>query len=92
MVNVDSMRSHRLVNQQQFYVSISRARLDAQVFTNDRLALAHAVGRHPRKALAMEVVKPAPVTTRLRPSIHHEPRTAAIILVATVIARKSDQT
>ena len=34
LVNVDTEQSVALVNQQQFYVSISRAREDAQVFTN----------------------------------------------------------
>jgi len=61
------MRSHKLVNQQQFYVSISRARHDAQVFTDDLNVLERAVGRDPKKSVAMEVIKPAPVTTELEP-------------------------
>jgi hypothetical protein len=67
IINVDSMRSAKLVNQPQFYVSISRPRHDAQVFTNDLQALERAVGRNPSKKVAMEVVKPAPVTTELKP-------------------------
>jgi ATP-dependent exoDNAse (exonuclease V) alpha subunit len=67
IVNADSMRSARLVNQKQLYVSISRAREDAQIFTDDVEALRRAAGRDPRKAAAMEMVKPAPVTTELRP-------------------------
>jgi hypothetical protein len=35
MVNADLMRSHKLVYQQQFYVSISRTRHDVRVFTDD---------------------------------------------------------
>jgi ATP-dependent exoDNAse (exonuclease V) alpha subunit len=67
IVNADSMRSHKLVNQQQFYVSISRARHDAQVFTDDLAALERSVSRNPRKAVAMEVIKPAALTTELKP-------------------------
>jgi conjugative relaxase-like TrwC/TraI family protein len=68
IVNVDSMRSHKLVNQQQFYVSISRARHDVQVFTDDRKTLGRAVGRDPKKSVAMEVIKPSPPTTELKPA------------------------
>jgi conjugative relaxase-like TrwC/TraI family protein len=67
IVNADSMRSAKLVNQKQLYVSISRAREDAQVYTDDLRALERAAGRDPRKAVAMEVVKPAPPTTELKP-------------------------
>ena len=49
IVNADSMRSVKLVNRDQFYVSISRARHDAQVFTNDLQTLEPAVGRNPQK-------------------------------------------
>jgi conjugative relaxase-like TrwC/TraI family protein len=67
IVNADSMRSAKLVNQKQLYVSISRARHDAQVYTNDLNTLERAAGRNPSKKVAMEVVKPAPVTTELKP-------------------------
>jgi hypothetical protein len=60
--------SHKLVNQQQFYVSISRARYDAQVFTYDLKTLERPVGKDQKKSVAMEVVKPAPPTTELRPA------------------------
>ena len=39
IVNDDSMRSSRLVNREQLYVSISRGRIDARVDTNDAQAL-----------------------------------------------------
>jgi hypothetical protein len=51
-----------------FYVSISRARYDAQVFTDDLKTLERAVGKDQKKSVAMEVVKPAPPTTELRPA------------------------
>ena len=44
IVNVDSMRSHKLVNQQQFYVSISRARYNALVFTDELKTLESSCG------------------------------------------------
>jgi ATP-dependent exoDNAse (exonuclease V) alpha subunit len=45
IVNIDTTRSVKLVNQRQFYVSISRARHDARIYTDDAQALARAVGR-----------------------------------------------
>jgi conjugative relaxase-like TrwC/TraI family protein len=67
IVNADSMRSSKLVNQKQFYVSISRARYDARVFTDDLQSLRRAVSREPHKRMALETLKPAPLTTALRP-------------------------
>jgi conjugative relaxase-like TrwC/TraI family protein len=57
IVNVDSMRSAQLVNQKQLYVSISRARADATIYTDDVEALGRAVGRRPEKSIALDVVK-----------------------------------
>ena len=45
MVNADSTRSEHLVNQQQFYTSISRARHDAMVYTQNKEALRRAIMR-----------------------------------------------
>ena len=67
IVNADSMRSAQLVNRRQFYVSISRARHDAHVYTDDAEALRRAVGRDPRKAAALDTIKPARATTELQP-------------------------
>jgi len=60
------MRSAQLVNRKQFYVSISRARQDARVYTDDAQALRRAVGRDQRKEVALEVVKTRP-TQQLQP-------------------------
>jgi ATP-dependent exoDNAse (exonuclease V) alpha subunit len=49
IVNDDSTRSSRLVNREQLYVSISRGRIDARVYTNDAEALRLAVTRTPRR-------------------------------------------
>jgi conjugative relaxase-like TrwC/TraI family protein len=60
IVNADSMRSAQLVNRRQFYVSISRARQDAHVYTDDADELRRAVGRDPRKVAALDAVKQWP--------------------------------
>lgn len=57
LVNVDTERSAELVNQQQFYVSISRARYDVQVFTNDGEKLSQVVSRIQQKATAVDAVR-----------------------------------
>ena len=51
------MRSAQLVNQKQFYVSISRARSDAKIYTDDAEALRRVVARRPEKAIALDLVK-----------------------------------
>ena len=50
------MRSAQLVNRKQCYVSISRARNDARVYTDNALALRRAVAREPNDVLAGEMV------------------------------------
>jgi hypothetical protein len=59
-VNADSMRSAQLVNRRQFYVSISRARHDAHVYTDDTETLRRAVGRGPRKAAVLDMIEQRP--------------------------------
>ncbi|WP_425151800.1 MobF family relaxase [Candidatus Binatus sp.] len=54
IVNIDTARSAELVNRKQFYVSISRARHNATIYTDDRAALQHAVGRTREKSIAVE--------------------------------------
>jgi len=56
LVCVDSERSATLVNQHQFYVSLSRAREEALVFTDDREALPRAVSRQAEKTSALDYV------------------------------------
>ena len=60
IVNVDSLRSAQLVNRRQFYVSISRARHDARIYTGDAEALRRAVAREPGKEIALDAVKQCP--------------------------------
>jgi ATP-dependent exoDNAse (exonuclease V) alpha subunit len=82
IVNIDTTRSAQLVNARQFYVSISRARYDAHIYTNDEQALRRSVGRDPNKANALEVVRKRPTTkltpgetVELRPSVTTELQT-----------------
>jgi hypothetical protein len=57
-VNVDSIRSAQLVNRKQFYVSISRARHDVRVYTDDAEAMRRAMVRDPKKEIALDAVQP----------------------------------
>ena len=54
IANIDTLRSAELVNRKQFYVSISRARHAATIYTDDRSALQHAVSRTREKSIALE--------------------------------------
>jgi ATP-dependent exoDNAse (exonuclease V) alpha subunit len=54
------MRSSQLVNREQLYVSISRGRIDARVYTNDAEALRSAVTRDPKKEIALDAIKQRP--------------------------------
>jgi ATP-dependent exoDNAse (exonuclease V) alpha subunit len=62
LVNIDTTRSHQLVNRQQFYVSLRRARYDALIFTDSLGALPRAISRTADKAIALDAVD----GTRLR--------------------------
>jgi conjugative relaxase-like TrwC/TraI family protein len=56
LVHIDTEQSVALVNQQQFYVSLSRARHDARIFTNKREELSQVVSRSWPKATALDAV------------------------------------
>jgi len=60
VVNLDSMRSAHLVNQRSCYVTLSRGREDAHVFTNDAEAVRNAVKREQRKENALEITPQQP--------------------------------
>ena len=57
LVVVDTEHSRELVNRQQFYVSISRARFEARVYTSSKSDLAAAVSRDAGKSSALDLVK-----------------------------------
>jgi conjugative relaxase-like TrwC/TraI family protein len=59
IVNIDTQRSTRLVNRRQFYVSLSRARHDAGIYTDNAEVLVRSVGRDQLKPTALENLSPA---------------------------------
>lgn len=57
IVNLDTLGPSGLVNRQVAYVGVSRGRLDAQIFTNDKEALRRAIARDPQKEIALDAVQ-----------------------------------
>jgi hypothetical protein len=66
IINEDSMRSARLVNREQLYVSGSRARFELRIYTDDAKTLRRSVSRDPKKEIALEAIKQRP-THELKP-------------------------
>ncbi len=64
LINIDSHRSPDLVNQRQFYVSLSRPRKEARVYTDDADRLRRAVARKQDKELALDLVQKKRIPTR----------------------------
>lgn len=60
IVNIDTTRGVQLVNRRQFYVSLSRARHDARIYTNDNDALRRAAARDLQKAIALDALRRRP--------------------------------
>jgi ATP-dependent exoDNAse (exonuclease V) alpha subunit len=72
IVNIDTLRSAELVNRKQFYVSISRARHNVTLYTDDRARLDLAAGRNLEKSVALERLQ---VTGRHELAlVHDQPR------------------
>ena len=57
IINIDAGRGAELVNRKQFYVSLSRPRYDARVYTNDAEALRRAAPRDSRKSVALDALR-----------------------------------
>jgi conjugative relaxase-like TrwC/TraI family protein len=61
LVNIDSSRGPQLVNDRMCYVAISRARLDARIYTDDEQRMRRAVARTQEKEMALDLVdRPRP--------------------------------
>ena len=56
LINIDTARSPELVNRRQFYVSLSRARHDAAIYTDDRLELPRVISREQEKSIAIDAL------------------------------------
>jgi hypothetical protein len=57
LVVIDTEHSRELVNQAQFYVSVSRAALESKVYTSNRADLVQKVCRQAGKSSALELVQ-----------------------------------
>jgi len=56
LIHVDTAQAgEKLVNRRSAYVAISRGRYDAQLYTNDAMRLAEALGRDVSKPTALKV-------------------------------------
>jgi ATP-dependent exoDNAse (exonuclease V) alpha subunit len=75
LVHVDTEAAHEnLVNSRLAYVSVSRARDDAQIFTNDAAALDEAFGREVSKATALDAeISSGTHREEEKSSEHHAP-------------------
>jgi ATP-dependent exoDNAse (exonuclease V) alpha subunit len=74
LINIDTTRSRELVHRQQFYVSLSRARHDAMIFTDSRQSLPMAISRTADKAIALDAIDASQIrrgtsATRIRPTV-----------------------
>jgi len=67
IIDIDTRLSPELVNQKQFYVSISRARNALKVYTDDRGKLGHAVSRTREKSMALDHTKNAELSNKVLP-------------------------
>jgi len=56
IINIDSARGIDLVNQRQLYVSLSRSRTEARIYTDSIQGMRRAVARTQDKELALDVV------------------------------------
>lgn len=73
LIHVDTEKGAQLVNERMAYVSISRPRYDAEIYTNDKSELAHHLSRDVSQSTATEYGhehKPA------EPGHEHEPDAA----------------
>ncbi len=71
LIHVDTEQGgEKLVNRRLAYVAVSRGRYDAQIYTNDKTALAEGLGRDVAHRSALESTRSAapPVAQRIEPS------------------------
>jgi conjugative relaxase-like TrwC/TraI family protein len=66
IVNIDSQRSPELVNDRQFYVSLSRSRTEARIYTDSVEGMRRAVSRKQEKELALDIAQKQRPTMSMR--------------------------
>ena len=59
LIHVDTVGGEKLVNRRLAYVAVSRGRYDAQIYTNDKSALAEGLGREVSHRSALESIRAA---------------------------------
>jgi ATP-dependent exoDNAse (exonuclease V) alpha subunit len=59
LIHVDTEQGEKLVNRRLAYVAVSRGRYDAQIYTNDKSALAEGLGREVSHRSALESTRAA---------------------------------
>ena len=57
LVNAETTETDLLVNQRMAYVAVSRARLDARIYTDSAADLGSALARRRDKTMALEALK-----------------------------------
>lgn len=71
LIHVDTEAAgEKLINQRLAYVAVSRARYDAQIYTNDKSQLAEGLSRDVSHRSAIEA------THEFRPTLHHAKRSS----------------
>jgi ATP-dependent exoDNAse (exonuclease V) alpha subunit len=75
LINVDTEKSEVLVNNRFAYVSVSRARHDAQIYTNDGGKLSHMLSRESSQPTATEVEQ-QPTAPKTEPASLREVRSS----------------
>ena len=57
LVNAETTETDLLVNQRMAYVAVSRARLDARIYTDSAADLSSALARRKDKTMALEALQ-----------------------------------
>ncbi|HET9182939.1 MAG TPA: MobF family relaxase [Candidatus Angelobacter sp.] len=72
LIHVDTEKGEQLVNARMAYVSVSRARYDAEIYTNNKTDLAHHLSRDVSQRTATEEHEPA-IAQKIGPqSVAHD--------------------
>jgi ATP-dependent exoDNAse (exonuclease V) alpha subunit len=64
IMQLDSMRSDRLLNRMGWYVGASRPKTELRIFTDDAQALRRAIVRDPQKSIALETLQRQPTQSQ----------------------------
>jgi ATP-dependent exoDNAse (exonuclease V) alpha subunit len=82
LVNMDTNVHPELINSRFAYVSVSRASLDAQIYTNDAASLAESLSRDVSKASAVKVGPSQTVAPNIGQNISPRPSNGIAIALS----------